>query len=119
MHTADPFQLLSRVLACFLFYSSPFLAIRAVKKMQLCVPEAERSFQRVLNNPFELKGVPGIPSGPKNNAFNSNIVKSLTPFKVWKQREGLYPKMFTSVPLRQEEESQRASQGRGRRHLNL
>lgn len=80
MHTADPFQLVARVLACFPLYRSPFLAIRVVRKMQPCMPEAEGRFQRVRNDRFELKGVPGIPSGAKNNTFNIDIVKSLTPF---------------------------------------
>lgn len=79
VHTADPFQLLPRVLACFPFYRSPYLAISVVQKMQPCMPEAERHFQRVGNYHFEQKGVPGIPTGANNNTFSIDIVKSPTP----------------------------------------
>lgn len=79
MDTADPFQLLTRVLACFPFYKSPYLAISVVQKMQPCMSEAERHFQRVGNDHFELKGVPGIPAGANNNTCSIDIVKSPTP----------------------------------------
>lgn len=53
MHTTDPVQLLTRVLACFPFCRSPFLAMRVVMKMQPCMPEAEsisREFEIIIFN---------------------------------------------------------------------